>query len=55
VGDGRYGGGRPPPLELSRPWLHSEHLAFEHPITSEWLAFDSSLPADLLTFMRAFE
>jgi len=46
VGDPRYGGRRPS-LPSPRPWLHAEHLALEHPVTSAPLAFDSPLPADL--------
>jgi 23S rRNA pseudouridine1911/1915/1917 synthase len=46
VGDARYGGRRPS-LRSPRPWLHAEHLALDHPVTGEPLAFDSPLPADL--------
>jgi 23S rRNA pseudouridine1911/1915/1917 synthase len=46
VGDTRYGGRRAS-LPSPRPWLHAEHLALEHPVTGEPLAFDSPLPADL--------
>jgi 23S rRNA pseudouridine1911/1915/1917 synthase len=46
VGDARYGGRRPS-LPSPRPWLHAEHLALDHPVTAEPLAFDSPLPADL--------
>jgi 23S rRNA pseudouridine1911/1915/1917 synthase len=30
-----------------RLWLHAEKLAFEHPVTGEDLAFESSVPEDL--------
>ena len=46
VGDARYGGRRPS-LPVPRTWLHAEHLALDHPITGEPLAFDSPLPDDL--------
>jgi 23S rRNA pseudouridine1911/1915/1917 synthase len=46
VGDSRYGGRRPS-LWSPRPWLHAEHLALEHPVTAEPLAFESPLPYDL--------
>jgi 23S rRNA pseudouridine1911/1915/1917 synthase len=46
VGDERYGGRRTS-LPSPRPWLHAEHLALEHPVTGEPLAFDSPLPDDL--------
>jgi 23S rRNA pseudouridine1911/1915/1917 synthase len=46
VGDGRYGGRRTS-LPSPRPWLHAEHLALEHPVTGEPLAFDSPLPDEL--------
>lgn len=32
---------------LTRQFLHSARLAFEHPLTGERLEFDSALPADL--------
>lgn len=46
VGDGRYGGARPA-LVCPRPFLHAGHLAFDHPVTGDRLAFESPLPADL--------
>jgi 23S rRNA pseudouridine1911/1915/1917 synthase len=46
VGDARYGGRRPS-LPSPRPWLHAEHVALEHPLTAQPLAFDAALPADL--------
>jgi 23S rRNA pseudouridine1911/1915/1917 synthase len=46
VGDSRYGGRRPS-LWSPRPCLHAEHLALEHPVTAEPLAFESPLPYDL--------
>lgn len=46
VGDERYQGARQS-LPVPRPFLHAEHLAFEHPETGETMAFDSPLPADL--------
>jgi 23S rRNA pseudouridine1911/1915/1917 synthase len=50
VGDERYGGRRAS-LPSPRPWLHAEHLALEHPVTGESLAFDSPLPDDLVTVL----
>jgi 23S rRNA pseudouridine1911/1915/1917 synthase len=47
VGDGRYGGGSRTTIPMRRPWLHAEHLAFDHPVTDEPLAFDSPIPDDL--------
>jgi 23S rRNA pseudouridine1911/1915/1917 synthase len=46
VGDARYGGVRES-LSCPRPWLHAEHLALDHPVTGERLAFTSALPDDL--------
>jgi 23S rRNA pseudouridine1911/1915/1917 synthase len=46
VGDARYGGDRSS-LPCPRPWLHAEHLALDHPVTGEPLAFTSAVPADL--------
>jgi len=46
VGDGAYGGRRPG-IDLDRPFLHAEHLAFAHPVTGEALSFRAPLPAEL--------
>lgn len=34
-------------LGLERQWLHAKRLAFSHPITSEWVEFESNYPRDL--------
>lgn len=50
VGDERYGGHRssaPEALALSRPWLHAEHLALDHPVSGEHLELDSPVPGEL--------
>jgi hypothetical protein len=36
-------------------FLHAAHLAFAHPITGEWLAFDVPLPPDLAGFLAAWD
>jgi 23S rRNA pseudouridine1911/1915/1917 synthase len=46
VGDERYGGARPA-LQLGRPFLHAETLAFDHPATGERARFISPLAPDL--------
>ncbi|MGI8754635.1 MAG: RluA family pseudouridine synthase [Acidimicrobiales bacterium] len=46
VGDDRYRGVRQS-LPCPRPYLHAEHLGFDHPTTGEHLAFDAALPLDL--------
>lgn len=46
LGDARYGGGRQS-LPCPRPYLHAEHLAFDHPATGNKVEFDSELPTDL--------
>ena len=46
VGDARYGGARAT-LPVERPFLHSAHLAFDHPTTGERCRFESPLPPDL--------
>jgi 23S rRNA pseudouridine1911/1915/1917 synthase len=51
IGDDRYGGSQPD-LGLSRPFLHAESLGFVHPVTDEWLAFDSVLPDDLAAVLE---
>ncbi len=50
VGDDRYGGRRGDP-DPGRPFLHAEHLAFDHPSTRERLEFSSVLPDDLATLL----
>ncbi|WP_061300296.1 RluA family pseudouridine synthase [Herbidospora cretacea] len=49
VGDLQYGAD--PTLSarlgLGRQWLHAVSLAFEHPSTGEWVAFNAEYPADL--------
>ncbi len=32
---------------LPRQALHAKSLAFEHPVTKEWMSFDSPLPSDM--------
>jgi 23S rRNA pseudouridine1911/1915/1917 synthase len=34
-------------LGLDRQWLHAKKLAFAHPISSDWVEFESDYPADL--------
>ena len=34
-------------LKLDRQWLHAMKLAFEHPISGQWLEFESKYPSDL--------
>jgi 23S rRNA pseudouridine1911/1915/1917 synthase len=34
-------------LNLDRQWLHAKRLAFTHPITGEWVEFESNYPVDL--------
>lgn len=67
VGDPLYGGGLRLPKGASpelvealrgfrRQALHAEHLAFEHPLTGEPMAFDAAIPDDmqaLLACLRA--
>jgi 23S rRNA pseudouridine1911/1915/1917 synthase len=54
LGDRTYGGGRDDAkrLELSRPFLHSWRLSFEHPITGERIEVEDPLPPDLLLALR---
>jgi 23S rRNA pseudouridine1911/1915/1917 synthase len=54
VGDATYGGSRAP-IRLDRPFLHATHLAFDHPITGERLAFDDPLPAELEAVLALLE
>ncbi|MEW6058891.1 MAG: RluA family pseudouridine synthase [Actinomycetota bacterium] len=49
LGDARYGGGGEEArrLGLSRPFLHSFRLSFEHPRTGGRIELEDALPADL--------
>lgn len=51
VGDETYGG--PDPHDLGRPFLHSTHLAFNHPGSGEWLELESPLPDQLKRVLHA--
>jgi len=46
VGDARYGGVREG-IVCPRPFLHAEHLAFDHPVSGERLSYSSELAEDL--------
>ena len=55
IGDDTYGGGggrRVTGLAPGRHALHAAALTLQHPITSDWLSFRSTLPADLDTALR---
>jgi 23S rRNA pseudouridine1911/1915/1917 synthase len=49
LGDRRYGGGGDEAgrLRLARPFLHSWFIAFDHPVTGEWVQLEDPLPPDL--------
>ena len=51
VGDARYGGRRSD-IVMARPFLHAEHLAFDHPSTGERLELTSPLPPDLQSVLE---
>ena len=56
IGDDTYGGGggrRVTGLPPGRHALHAAALRLQHPISGEWMAFRSELPADLETALRA--
>jgi 23S rRNA pseudouridine1911/1915/1917 synthase len=54
LGDRAYGGGGDDArrLSLQRPFLHAEHLAFDHPITGGRVEVDEPLPDDLVEALR---
>lgn len=54
VGDARYGGGGDDArsLGLSRPFLHSWRIGFEHPITGERIDVEDPMPEDLREALR---
>lgn len=51
VADAVYGGARSG-IDLERPFLHAQRLAFDHPVTNERLSFESELPEDLDRFLE---
>jgi 23S rRNA pseudouridine1911/1915/1917 synthase len=51
VGDRVYGF-RKQRTRMKRQFLHAAELGFEHPTTSEWMAFKSPLPVGLQDMMR---
>ncbi len=51
AGDPTYGGETKYGLE--RQFLHAHRLAFNHPVTGEWLSFSSELPVDLAAALSA--
>jgi 23S rRNA pseudouridine1911/1915/1917 synthase len=53
VGDAVYG--RPQPPQPPRQFLHAARLELAHPVTGEWMVFDSPLPDDLAEFLAAWE
>jgi 23S rRNA pseudouridine1911/1915/1917 synthase len=59
LGDPVYGRSRPATRELlkrlgfERQALHAARLGFIHPVTSQTLAFDSAMPADMQELLRA--
>ncbi|HEX5950196.1 MAG TPA: RluA family pseudouridine synthase [Actinomycetota bacterium] len=54
VGDARYGGGGDEArgLGLTRPFLHSWRIAFEHPATGQRIEVEEPLPEDLTEALR---
>lgn len=55
LGDARYGGGGhdAAALGLTRPFLHSWRIAFDHPITGDRIELEEPLPADLSAALAA--
>ncbi len=54
LGDRAYGGGgdEAARLGLSRPFLHSYRIAFDHPVTGGWVELEDPLPEDLAEALR---
>lgn len=52
VGDATYGGARVG-IDVARPMLHAEALAFRHPLGGDLLSFTSPLPADMVAIITA--
>src|ERR1043166_3578828 len=65
VGDETYGGGRDNTIQdpqlrarvrnLKRQFLHAEKLGFKHPVSQEFVKFESALPKDLTELLAALE
>ena len=55
LGDARYGGGGDDAraLGLTRPFLHSWWIGFDHPITGERVEIEEPLPEDLASALEA--
>lgn len=55
LGDARYGGGGhdATAVGLTRPFLHSWRIAFDHPITGARIDLEEPLPADLAAALAA--
>ena len=54
LGDRTYGGGGDLATRfgLTRPFLHSWRVAFDHPVTGERIEVEDPLPADLREALR---
>ena len=53
VGDQRYGGGSQiAGINIFRPLLHAENLAFHHPVLKQNLDFTVPIPEDMLTIIN---
>jgi 23S rRNA pseudouridine1911/1915/1917 synthase len=51
AGDDVYGNGKP--VSLGGQCLHAKHIGFTHPITGEWLEFESELPEYFTKFLHS--
>ena len=49
IGDYLY---NPDMEHMTRQALHSHHMEFAHPITSEWMSFTAPLPADMANVLK---
>ena len=53
LGDTRYGGPETcMAMKLDRPMLHAAKLAFQHPVTDEFLEFSADLPNDFAQLLQ---
>lgn len=53
AGDDVYGNGKP--ASLCGQCLHAKHIGFTHPITGEWLEFESELPEYFTKFLKSLD
>jgi 23S rRNA pseudouridine1911/1915/1917 synthase len=53
LGDSLYGGKPGAKFrKMTRQALHAHRLEFHHPISDEWMVFESRIPADMADYLN---